>query len=285
MGEMRLPDVIGIGCRRTASSSLHYALNQHPDIGKPVRGLHFFSERFSSGIKWYQEQLAPYNKKQILLEYSVSYSYPEFYKEAAKRIHKVVPDAKLFISVRNPVERVLSDYLRSLRRCEIESTMSFENVLEKYPVFLERGLYYRIISRYMDFFPRENLKILFFENLVEDPSKYLRKILDFIGVNHCSEINFKKQTLSGANRPRWKFFNKSVFTVKNSTDKLADFMKVNKAWNRLKEKHMLRYKRLLALNAKPMEIEPRTREQVRNYYAADIHAMEKLTGRTLSNWR
>ena len=111
---VRLPEVIGIGVRRCASSWLHRCLNQHPSIGKPENGLHFFSQHFGLGLEWYLEELAPYTNRDLLVEFSVSYTYPEYYNFASELMARIAPHAKLFIAVRNPIERAFSDYLRSM---------------------------------------------------------------------------------------------------------------------------------------------------------------------------
>ena len=129
-------DAIGIGFRRCASSFIHKCLNHHPNVIKPERGIHYFSENYDKGFEWFVNQIPkkPYLDNAIIIESSVSYSYPNFSDISAKRIFEIFPNVKLFVGVRDPVERAFSDYLRSIRNLEIPN-ISFEQAIESTQFF------------------------------------------------------------------------------------------------------------------------------------------------------
>src|SRR5690242_11728373 len=166
---MRLPQLIGIGTRRCGSSWLHGVLNKCPQIGKPPSGLHFFSTEYGRGIEWYLEQLAPFSDRPLLSEFSVSYLYPEYADVAAQRIAKDVSDARLFVCLRDPVERAWSDYLRSVRMGEFSKAVTFEGAIRSNPELLERGRYAKLLRPYYERFGPDRIKPLLYDDLaVED---------------------------------------------------------------------------------------------------------------------
>jgi hypothetical protein len=66
MAEGRVPDVFGLGCQRCATSWLHDVLNAHPEVGKPPKGVHFFSRQYGNGTQWYIDALRPHADRPVL---------------------------------------------------------------------------------------------------------------------------------------------------------------------------------------------------------------------------
>lgn len=278
----RPPDVIGLGCRRCATSWLHECLNGHPKIGKPPSGLHFFSEHYQNGAEWYLDQLRKHADRPVLVEFSVSYSYPEYYEEAARNIHALVPHARLFIAIRNPIKRAFSDYLRSVRNLEIGSDVPFEDAIRVNPALLERGLYARIISRYLELFPKEQFLVLFYDDLKTDPKGFVGRLLDFIGVD--THIALPETPASGGT-VRWPLYNQLVFSAKNAVDRVARGLGIGASWERFKSKRRATYMKVLNANVVETDMAPSTREELRSYYEKDIARLEQLTGRNLTHWK
>ena len=278
----RPPDVIGLGCRRCATSWLHECLNGHPQIGKPRRGLHFFSEHHGNGSEWYLDRLREYADRPVLMEFSVSYSYPEYCEEAARRIHDMVPHAKLFISIRNPIERAFSDYLRSVRMLETGADVPFEDAIRTSPVLLERGLYARIIARYLEPFPKEQLLVLLYDDLKADPAGFVGRLLEFIGVEPHVPL---PETPASGGTVRWPLYNRLVFSAKKTADCVARGLGLAAPWERFKSKRRTAYVKVLNANVVETEMASQTRADLCAYYEKDIARLEQLTGRDLTHWK
>jgi hypothetical protein len=262
---------------------LHDALNEHPEIGKPPRGLHYFSDGFHKGEGWYAQQLSRHVGRRVTLEFSVSYTYPEHHEAAAERISSLVPDAKLFAIVRNPVDRAFSDYLRSIRLCEIEPTTTFEEALERYPVLLERGSYHRLLAPYLSRFPTNRVLILFLEELVAEPDRFWNSLWDFIGVDRNvrpADADYR----IGRRSVRWPILNRTLFAAKSACDAVAGRLGLTPAWNRAKRHGKLSYRRLISWNTVSVKMKPETRTRLQQYYRDDVRALERLCGRALSHW-
>lgn len=114
--------------------------------------------------------------------------------DSAKMIHSVVPDAKIIIILRDPVERAFSHYLdiRRVREFKGQHVPSFKECLQNDPstmtnfddsfLLVELGLYSNQVIRYLDVFGEEQVKILIFEEFFKDPRTSVAEILDFLNV-------------------------------------------------------------------------------------------------------
>ena len=111
---------------------------------------------------------------------------------ASTKINKVSPEAKIIISLRDPIERAFSAYLMLERyhtinlsfHEEIERTLkglSEKNFSFKNSV-ITRSLYYDNIKRFLDTFGKNQVKIVIFEDFVKNPELTVKQILEFLGL-------------------------------------------------------------------------------------------------------
>ena len=279
----RLPDAIGIGCRRCATSWLHGVLDQHPQIGKPPNGVHFFSQYRTEGLDWYAEHFQNYLDQKVILDFSVSYTYPKYYSDAAKTVHNMLPNAKIFVALRNPTDRAFSDYLRSIRRLEIPKKIPFEQAIIDYPLLLERGMYSKLLEPFWDRFPKERRLVLIYDDLISDPKNYLVKLWDFLGVKTCLELDLRRKEDKGRSIISANF-NRFLLKTKEFTEATLSRLGREKFWDFLQQKYLPFYQKLLALNERPNMIKPSTRNNLLQYYSQDIRKLEQLIQRDLKFW-
>jgi hypothetical protein len=281
---MRLPDVIGIGTRRCGSSWLHHVLNNHPGIGKPRSGLHFFSSNYSKGLSWYGEQLAAFSSRPVLLEFSVSYMYPEDVSVVADRMAHDVPDARLFVCVRDPIARAWSDYLRSVRMGEIDKDMSFEAAVAAHPVLLERGRYGRLLAPFRARFGDQRIRILLYDDLQSDGAAYLGDLLQFIGLDRFVDPSWMDRSEPAGKGVRYSSVDAVIRGVKSAIDKGAERAGLGDRWNDWKGRHVRTYERLLELNRVEVSLPTSAFDRLRDYFADDIRELATLAGRNLEHW-
>lgn len=118
-----------------------------------------------------------------------------YFKYVPERLYKDLgPNLKILFSLRNPVNRAYSHYLMSKRR-QIE-TESFKKAIDleseriklseynkNHFSYINRGLYAIQIKRYLNFFPKDNLFFLVFEeDFIENRKLTISKILKFLEV-------------------------------------------------------------------------------------------------------
>ena len=109
---MRLPDFLGIGTQKGGTTYLHGLLQEHPQVflAHP-KELHYFSLHHGRHVGWYADHFADASTGQRCGEVTPYYL---FHPLAAERIHAAIPNVKLVVLLRDPVERALSQYFHSL---------------------------------------------------------------------------------------------------------------------------------------------------------------------------
>lgn len=237
-----------IGFAKTATTSLYQYLVQHPQVLPPYRKEpHFFSKFIHYGMDWYLSQFPTTSSqnKYITGEGSINYIENKF---TPKRIYKKFPKAKLFVVLREPVQRTISDYYMWLRdgreNRSLEDVVDFElSKLEHCtPVDLEHGNHWRYFSdhgfvtsyllrslylypirRWMKVFPREQFFIVETQQLANDPQQVMSQIFTFLEISECQEISYRK-------------YNKGTYYTNDElTQRLADFFRPH---NRLLEEFL-----------------------------------------------
>lgn len=212
MGQIILPDFIVIGAMKGGTTSLFRYLNVHPDIGmgcmKSTHELSYFvqEKNYSKGLEWYSSKF-PYGKK-VYGEVSTNYTkYPNF-KDVPERIYLQVPDVKLIYVVRDPIERILSQYIHLV--VSGEETRSLDDAIydidDNY--YVNWSKYHMQLEQYMKYFSREQLLIIQSHDLRHHRRDTLRQIFSYIGVDieyyndiydreyHRSHIKRKRNTVS-----------------------------------------------------------------------------------------
>jgi hypothetical protein len=263
---------------------LHHVLNNHPSIGKPKSGLHFFSSNYSKGLPWYGGQLAAFSSRPVLLEFSVSYMYPEEVNLVAERMARDVPEVKIFACVREPVTRAWSDYLRSVRMGEIGKDVSFEAAVSAHPEFLERGRYGRLLAPFRARFGDERIKILFYDDLQRDHVAYLGDLFQFVGLDRFVDPNWIDRSEPSGKGVRYTSVDSVIRGVKSAIDKGAERLGLGDRWSNWKARHVFTYEKVLELNRVEVSLPPSVFDHLRDYFADDVRGLAALTGRNLEHW-
>ncbi|MDQ3693514.1 MAG: sulfotransferase domain-containing protein [Chloroflexota bacterium] len=188
------PGFIIIGAQKGGTTSLHRYLTEHPDVGGSVRKeVHFFSWFYAKGMDWYLAHFPQQGKHAVVGEASTSYvSDPE----VPARVREAVPEVKLIVLLRNPIDRAYSQYQMNVRK-EFEP-LSFEEAIAaelerlraapdrsseqwRHASYLTRGLYADQLTRWLAVFPREQLLVLQSEAFFARPQEGLARSLEFLG--------------------------------------------------------------------------------------------------------
>ena len=183
------PDFLIIGAQKSGTSALLYNLALHPEIfiaRNPLNSeLKFFTQekRWKRGVDWYMGHFT----RNYCLQGAKD---PRclFLKKCHSRIHRTVPQAKLIILLRNPVDRAYSQWNHYNQVYETNSKSwgwektDFETALMSQAEVIERGEYIDQITHLLNFFPREQMYIGIAERLKVNPSYELSKVFSFLEV-------------------------------------------------------------------------------------------------------
>jgi hypothetical protein len=136
---------------------------------------------WEKGIDWYKSQFRGIGR--ICGESSVKYTTHPVRRGVPERIYSVMPEAKLIYIVRDPIYRVVSDYVQ-LVTDGIESR-DIQDVLQ--PVedspYVWRSRYYTQLEQYLSYFPRSSILVMTLEDLSSNPKETMRQVFDFLGVH------------------------------------------------------------------------------------------------------
>lgn len=211
-----LPQFIGVGVQKGGTTSLHTILSQHPDIYLPQRKeLQYFSLNYAKGIEWYRDQFKCKKEDQLCGEISPYYI---FHPCAILRISEVMPDVKIIILLRDPVDRALSQYFHSRRLglenlplqkalcMEIERLSGAdERLLDDHEFhkshqehsYLSRSKYSLQLQQVFEYFSKEQVFLRKSEDLFENPTLLCDELFDFLNVKKSQKIHFKKNMHQG----------------------------------------------------------------------------------------
>ena len=209
-----LPDLLIIGAMKSGTTTLFEMLAQHPGFVPPeVKEIQFFNHprNRARGEAWYRahfprrgqmDQLAGVlGYRPVTGEATPAMSVPF----AAEQTARLVPDARLVVSLRNPVERAWSHY-QHMRRHPLPERASFAEALERELAYLNdgvkltpenyhrmapllhrfgyvnRGQYAEQLERWFAHFPREHFLFLNFDQWVNDPASATARIAEHVGL-------------------------------------------------------------------------------------------------------
>jgi hypothetical protein len=207
-GEGALPDFLIIGAQKCGTTFLYHLLCQHPYVEPATtKEVHFFDTNFAEGVQWYRSHfLTPTQKDGRKILTGESSPYYIYHPRVAKRVAKVVPQAKLIALLRNPADRAYSDYNHKFR--EAREHLSFEEAIEaeedrllgekekllaaenyhspkhrRYS-YLSRGVYVDQLLEWDRHFDRDQLLVLKSEDFFENPQESYERVLGLLGLPH-----------------------------------------------------------------------------------------------------
>jgi hypothetical protein len=296
-----LPTFLIIGPPKCASTTLHYYLGQHPDVYVPaVKETNFFTHDYYKGLNFYSKYFSDASSAQAIGEATPSYFFLPF---ALDRIKKDLPNAKLIVLLRNPIDRAFSHWLmfkesgvekKSFREAiDINikqlSEFNFEgeegaklwddrrstiNDTEKWErIYLQPGLYAENIKQLYAKFDRTQIKIIFLEDLKNHFNETLESLFEFIGVDKHFHVTDKEQ--------KNFYFNKKYFRLIQS---VIGFNAAKSISSILPEniKSVFKQKQH-AVKAVP-KITVEDRMFLQDFYRPDIKELESILNRDMSGW-
>lgn len=212
MGQARaLPDAVILGAQKSGTSSLHDYLTQHPGVIAPLRKeVHYFDVNLARGEHWYRAHFGRVGEPGLNLDSSPYYL---FHPAVPRRLHALLPDAKLIVLLRDPVRRAYSHYWHE--RDKRRETLGFEEAIDaeaarveaaharladgtlersrehQHFSYLARGRYAEQLERWFEVFPRQRFLILRFEDLAREPLATLDATLEFLGLPPAGTVRLE----------------------------------------------------------------------------------------------
>lgn len=112
----RLPNFIMIGAQKSGTTSLFAYLTEHPKVlNNPLnyKELYFFNTHYRRGLRYYRHYFPLRLRRGLVGEATTTYLHSS---DAPARVAKCLPDVKLIVTLRDPVDRAISHYYHHVKR-------------------------------------------------------------------------------------------------------------------------------------------------------------------------
>jgi hypothetical protein len=285
---------------KAGTTTLYNYLRQHPDVFmSSVKEPQFFSRRAVSAwngpdpshlplrrLEEYQLLFADAATKIVRGEATPIYLCDP---GAVDEISGHVPDVKLIAILRQPADRAYSAYLmkchQGWERLGFEEALAAEP--ERTAANWRFSWWYAALSRYAEQLERyyrrfrpEQIKVVLFDDLLEDPRRLMRGLFRFLGVDESFEVD-TSGPYNAAFAVRYPVLQRWVYgprTVGEYAGKLVP-LAARPVWRKAS-------RALRAWNsaAAPL-LAPVLRARLTHEWDDEIRRLEKLIDRDLSRWR
>tara|TARA_Y100000590_G_scaffold115951_1_gene132327 strand:- start:18219 stop:19112 length:894 start_codon:yes stop_codon:yes gene_type:complete len=281
------PNFFIVGAPKSATTNISYYLIQHPEIFMPEELEPYYFARHDVPKNYTREIIS--DKKKYLQIFKnnknanfIGESSPVYLycPQSAMDIKNQYPDAKIIISLRNPIEIVYSQYF-SLKFMGFDNNSNFDAILKKdleriskneffIDSILEAGFYSKHIKRFQNLFPENQIKIIIFEEYVKNSIQEISSILSFLGTKET--VDFKDVPKNSFREPKNSFANA---ILKNSI-----LRKTSRRFIPSVTRSKIGEKFLVKESSRP-KLEQNLRIRLQKIYDEDVKELEILLNRKL----
>lgn len=295
---MMLPNFLVVGAGKAGTTSLYKYLEQHPEIFmSPVKEPNYFALKGMEVDYRSPDAKNRINKWSVtsLASYQELFMYAEGFKArgeasplylyspiAPKEIKSEIPDAKIIVILRNPTDRAFSSYLH-LRKNRRERIASFEMALNEESRRIEDnwewiwhytqvGLYGEQLGRYKEYFSKDRILVIFFEDLINARRSTLQLVYRFLNVNENFEAS-KIPKLNSTGLPKSRFIEFLLSSKHPIKKSLTSIIPVDRrlAWHNIVNNANL---------TKP-EMPRSIRTRLNKLYLEDVHILSKILNKDM----
>ncbi len=209
-----------VGAQKAGTSWMYACMYEHPEICIPNKEPHFFSreKNLKKGLNWYLDTYNRCDINSVKGECSTSYLSA---LEVPEKLYEHNPNAKIIISLRNPIDRAFSQYRNSIKAGEIDSSVTFKEACKKDSSIVEQGMYYEQVKRYFNTFGKENVLVLIYEDIKEDSSLFITNVFKFLNVDSNFVPSLLNRKVNTARTPRFVFLDRIMIHTAEAMRKIG----------------------------------------------------------------
>lgn len=218
-------------------------------------------------------------RERYLGETSTGYLYSSI---ASNEIYKFNHESMIIMVLRNPIERAFSHWTMDLRGNDVyrESFVgAIKDDMEKTDkgwgkshLYIELGLYYEQVKRYLEIFPEKQILILMYDDLKNNQKFFFSELFNFLKITPSNIDSNKKYNSAGIPAyPMLRSLLKQLGII-NVASKILPLK-----WKKNISKTMTNTGSLPELRKKDIDA-------IKYHFIDDIQKLEKLINRDLSSW-
>lgn len=177
-----MPHFVIIGAMKCATTTLHDQLAMLPGVFMSTpKEPNFFSDDdvWSRGMGWYTALFADAPAESLRGESSTHYTKLPTYPETADRFHSANPGAKLVYVMRDPIDRLVSQYIHEWSVRKIHRPI--DEAVRAHPELLDYSRYAYQLRPWIERFGAASILPVFFERLTTQPQAEFERVCRFIG--------------------------------------------------------------------------------------------------------
>ena len=207
MNRMNRVNLFVIGVNKAGTSWLHYLLDHHPDVFMAdAKELYYFGDEGPEGER--PKTLEEYHRH---FPFGEDYQYfgdatVMYYKSpaTADEIQAYSPDAKLLAIVRDPIQRLLSQFRYNKQLGLIDEAVSLSEALPNRDYLVRTSHYEETLPAYTERFGAEQFKIVSLEAGRADPDAFWTDLLDFLGLPNAARPKTENQPENPTGSPAFR---------------------------------------------------------------------------------
>ncbi|HSS42508.1 MAG TPA: sulfotransferase [Solirubrobacterales bacterium] len=287
---MTLPTFFIIGAAKAGTTSLHFYLDQHPEIQmSAVKETNFFAGPpgeypFPVGqVESRDEYEALFDPAYAVRgEASPSYASAPRRDGVPARIKDLVPEARFVYLVRDPISRTVSQFqmlvAEGKERSSLADALAALDTADPHRFHLTcQSFYAHQIELYLEHFPRERLLVLDQADLLGDRARTLASVFSFLGVDPAYSSDVFDEVLFKGNEHR-----RYPGTLSRLKPALrAPYRALPEGF---RESLRGRFERTFLETVPKPEVGPAERARLAELYAPDVARLRELTGLPLASW-
>lgn len=301
--------IIG-GTTKAGTGSLFRYLSDHPEVcGSNTKETRFFFDQscypldafysLDDGIDKYELYFSHCTENRYRVEATPDYLYSP---STANSIRNSLQDVKLLFILRHPVERLVSWYRFSKQQGLLSNDISFNRYInDQFMIVdqrcdtskhqhlrtLEQGRYSNYIRNYLDIFQEDQILILDYAGLKDNPKSLIKRVSSFWGISPTFYDSYEFQVINPTRTMKNQTLNRLYVSLRQRTRRYThDKQFIHDGLHRLRQRFEPLYLSLNTASYEKIPISNTIKQKLAEYYTDEPTRLTHLWSQAdFTNWK
>lgn len=255
------PSFVIVGAQRCGTTSMYNYVTSHPHVVRALtKEVHYFDVNMARGWAWYASHFVTECRAESRLRVGLptvtgeASPYYVFHPHGVRRLREALPNTKIIVMLRDPVQRALSHYSHermkgwesaSLEEAlaleesrlsgEVESLLAdetYQSFGHQHYSYRARGDYLPQLQRVHEHYPPEQVFLLNSNDFYRDPDASYRSLMRFLGLDAQPPATFKRYNTYASPKPDPAVVTSLVRHFAPLNEALYDYVGKDLGWSR-----------------------------------------------------